>query len=252
MLFQEERSLNSMKSILRSIGKAALRILAILLVIAVLIAAYFSYKGYRMYQDAVREAPVSELGRTIRDNGHYVRYRELPDIYIDAVISAEDKRFFTHPGIDPIAIGRAVWKDIISLSFVEGGSTITQQIAKNQLFTQEKKVERKFAEIFAALALEREYSKEQLFEIYVNTIYFGSGYYGIYEAAQGYYGKNPSELTDYEAIMLAGIPNAPSNYSPDASMELARKRMSLVLEKMVDCRKITEARANEILGNVNK
>jgi len=115
-----------------------------------------------------------------------------------------------------------------------------------------KFLKKEFAEIFAALALEREYSKEQLFEIYVNTIYFGSGYYGIYEAAQGYYGKNPSELTDYEAIMLAGIPNAPSNYSPDASMELARKRMSLVLEKMVNCRKITETRANEILGNANK
>ncbi len=241
-----------MKYILRVIGRTALRLLAILLVIATLTAAYFGYKGYQMYQDAVRETPITEIGRTIRDNGHYVQYKELPAIYTDAVISAEDKRFYTHPGIDPIAIGRAVWKDMISLSFVEGGSTITQQIAKNQLFTQEKKVERKFAEIFAALALEREYSKEELFELYVNTIYFGSGYYGIYEAAQGYYGKNPSELTDYEAIMLAGIPNAPSNYSPDTSMELARKRMSLVLDKMVDCDKITETRANEILGNITK
>lgn len=85
---------------------------------------------------------------------------------------------------------------------------------KNEYFTQEKTLERKFAEVFAAWDLEREYGKEEIFELYVNTIYFGSGYYGIREAAQGYFSKAPSELSDYEAIMLAGLPNAPSAYSP--------------------------------------
>lgn len=122
------------------------------------------------------------------------------------------------------------------MSFVEGGSTISQQLMKNEYFTQEKKLERKFAEIFAAWELEREYSKKEIFELYVNTIYFGSGYYGIHDAAEGYFGKEPSELTEYEAIMLAGLPNAPSAYSPDTNPELARQRMKQVLEKMVECR----------------
>lgn len=90
-------------------------------------------------------------------------------------------------------------------------------------------MERKFAEIFAAWEVEKQYDKEDIFELYVNTIYFGSGYYGIYEAAEGYFGKEPSELTEYEAVMLAGLPNAPSAYSPDTSPELAKQRMSQVL-----------------------
>ena len=236
-----------MKHILRLIGKITLRIISVILVLFILIGGFYSVKGYQMYQNAIKDTPISNIAGTICAEEHFTRYDELPSIYIDAVISTEDKRFLSHPGIDPLAIGRAVWTDITSLSFAEGGSTITQQIAKNQLFTQEKKVERKFAEIFAALALEREYSKEELFEIYVNTIYFGSGHYGIYDAAQGYFGKSPSELTDYEAVMLAGIPNAPSNYSPDVSMELAQKRMASVLEKMTDCEKITKEQADHIL-----
>jgi Membrane carboxypeptidase/penicillin-binding protein len=236
-----------MKRILRIIGKIALRLSAFLLLTAMVITVYYGVKGWQMYQKAIKDTPITKIGSSIRSKEHFTHYRELPEIYIDAVISAEDKRFFSHPGIDPVAIGRAVWKDITTLSFAEGGSTITQQIAKNELFTQEKKVERKFAEIFAAFALEKEYNKEEIFELYVNTIYFGSGYYGIHDAAEGYFKKSPSELTDYEAIMLAGIPNAPSNYSPDASMELARKRMSLVLEKMVHCNKITQKQADHIL-----
>lgn len=236
-----------MKQILRFAGKIILRLISVILVLIILITGFYSVKGYQMYHNAVKDTPISSIISTIQNREDFTRYDELPSIYIDAVISAEDKRFLSHPGIDPVAIGRAVWTDITTMSFAEGGSTITQQIAKNQLFTQEKKIERKFAEVFAALALEKEYSKEELFELYVNTIYFGSGYYGIHDAAQGYFGKSPSELTDYESVMLAGIPNAPSNYSPDASMELARKRMSSVLEKMINCEKMTKAQADHIL-----
>ena len=134
------------------------------------------------------------------------------------------------------------------MSFVEGGSTISQQLMKNEYFTQEKKLERKFAEIFAAWELEREYSKKEIFELYVNTIYFGSGYYGIHDAAEGYFGKEPSELTEYEAIMLAGLPNAPSAYSPDTNPELARQRMKQVLEKMVECEVLTQKEADAIFA----
>lgn len=235
-----------MKLILRSIRKIILRLFTVVLILLVLAGGYYGIRGYQMYRAAIKDTPVSAMADTIRAKEHFTSYEELPPIYIDAVISAEDKRFFSHPGIDPLAIGRAVYSDITSLSLAEGGSTITQQIAKNLLFTQEKRVERKFAEIFAAFALERAYTKEELFELYVNTIYFGSGYYGIYDASQGYFDKTPADLSDYEAVMLAGIPNAPSNYSPDASMELARKRMSSVLEKMKNCGRLTEKQADHI------
>ena len=145
-----------------------------------------------------------------------------------------------HCGIDPIAIGRAAWTDIKAMAFVEGGSTITQQLAKNLLFTQEKKIERKTAEIFAALALETNYSKNEIFELYANTSYFGGGYYGIHDASMGYFGKEPSELTDYECAMLAGIPKAPSVYSPNNSEELAAKRANQVLECMVKNKVISQ------------
>ena len=100
--------------------------------------------------------------------------------------------------------------------------------------------------MFAALAIEKQYNKEQIFEMYVNTIYFGSGHYGIGEAAQGYFGKTPLQLTDAEAVMLAGLPNAPSAYSPNSSPDLAVKRMQVVLKRMVQCKKLTQEQADAL------
>ena len=107
----------------------------------------------------------------------------------------EDSRFELHHGVDPVAIVRALWTDLRTRSLAEGGSTLTQQLAKNIYFTQEKHFARKAAELFAALDIEKHCSKQQIFEMYVNTIYFGSGCYGIAEAAEGYFGKTPAELT---------------------------------------------------------
>lgn len=236
-----------MKHLFRFIRNSIFSMLAFILVILLLAGGYFGVKGYNMYTKAIEERPITERIAAIQEQEHFIRYDELPSIYIDAVISAEDKRFESHCGIDPVSICRALWKDIRSLSLAEGGSTITQQIAKNLLFTQEKQVERKVAEVFAAFALEDEYSKEELFEIYVNTIYFGNGYYGIHDAAEGYFGKLPSDLTDYESVMLAGLPNAPSAYSLNANPDLAVKRMKVVLRRMVNCGKLTEGKADTIL-----
>lgn len=241
-----------MKSLLRFIRKTLILISALFLTAFLFMVVFFSIKGYTMYQNAVRETPITEIVDTVRSQENFTTYDELPSIYIDAVISAEDRRFESHFGIDLVAISRAAWTNIKTHSFKEGGSTITQQIAKNLLFTQEKRFDRKFAEVFAAFALEKEYSKEELFELYVNTIYFGSGYYGIYDAAQGYFGKLPSELTDYEAVMLAGIPNAPSIYSLDNHIDLAKKRLSVVLERMISCGKITDEEARAILKEADK
>lgn len=208
---------------------------------AAAVVTLFGVRGYRMYQNAIEEKSVEERVEEIRRDKDFIPYNQLPEFYIDAVISVEDHRFMNHCGIDPIAICRAVYNDIRAGSFKEGGSTITQQIAKNMLFTQEKKMERKAAEVFAALDIEKEYSKEEIFELYVNMVYFGSGHYGIGEAAEGYFEKQPSELTDYESAMLAGVPNAPSVYSPDVNAKLASRRAEQVLRSMVN---------NEVLSQI--
>ena len=218
----------------------------LLLCAGVTAVTFFGVKGYRMYQEALAQKSMEERVAEIRNDKDFITYDEMSEFYIDAVISVEDHRFMTHGGIDPFAICRAVFNDIKAGRFKEGGSTITQQIAKNMLFTQEKKMERKAAEVFAALDIEKLYSKEEIFELYVNTAYFGSGHYGIGEAAAGYFDKSPSELTDYESAMLAGVPNAPSAYSPDVNAELAARRAEQVLGSMVDNELITQTESEGI------
>lgn len=235
-----------MKTIIKGIFKILISLFSFLFVLLILGGIWFGYQGYNMYQEAVEKIPLDEKVESIRKTDGFTKYEELPDIYVKAVISVEDKRFWEHHGVDYLAIIRAAWNDLRTLSFAEGGSTITQQIMKNEYFTQEKKLERKFAEVFAAGDLEKEYSKKDIFELYVNTIYFGSGYYGIHDAAEGYYGKSPSELTKYEAVMLAGLPNAPSVYSPDKNPELAKQRMKQVLNKMVECGALSQTEADQI------
>lgn len=207
---------------------------------------YLCVKGCGMYWKAVQEESLTERVEAVRNSQDYVEYSELSDFFIDATLAVEDRRFKWHFGVDPIAICRALWTDIKAGSFVEGGSTITQQLAKNLLFTQEKKVERKIAEIIAALEMEFRYTKQEIFALYVNTAYFGSGHYGIRQASRGYFGKEPSELTEYEAAILAGVLNAPSAYSPDNHGDLAKQRAGQVLNKMVKYGIITRERADAI------
>lgn len=210
------------------------------------IGIFYGGKGFGMYREAITEKPLNERIMEVRAADNFTTFSELPQFYIKATISVEDHRFEKHFGIDPIAIGRAAWSDLKAGAFVEGGSTITQQLAKNLLFTQDKKMERKAAEVFATLKLETEYTKEEIFELYANTAYFGSGYYGIYQASMGYFQKEPFELTDYESAMLAGIPNAPAEYSPDSSQELSSQRVNQVLDSMVRHKIINQEEADQI------
>lgn len=237
-----------MKRIVHHISKWLSRLIAALLLLLLLAGNYYCFRGYQMYRDAVEEKSLEERVEEIRNMENFTVYSDLPEFYRKAVLSVEDHRFESHRGIDLLAIARAAWTDIRTLSFREGGSTITQQLAKNMLFTQEKRMERKAAEIFAALELEKRYTKEEIFELYVNSIYFGSGYYGIYQAAMGYFGKTPPELKEYECVLLAGVPGAPSVYSPDVSRELAAKRVAQVLDSMVEHKLLTRARADEIVS----
>ena len=227
--------------------KKFLKILMILLLIGLSIALLIIGNGYTMYKEAIEKEPLEEKVTEIRGKESYTEFSELPQMYVNAVISVEDKRFFKHGGIDIIAIGRATINDIKAMSYVEGGSTITQQLAKNMYFTQEKIMERKIAEVFMAWEIEANYSKEDIFELYVNSIYFGDGYYTVKEACEGYFNKEVSEMTDYECIMLAGIPNAPSVYAPTVNPELAKQRQRQVMDKMIENGYLTEEEASEIL-----
>ena len=228
--------------------KKFFKFLIILILLLTSLGLLIIGNGYNMYKEAIQEMPIQEKVEEIRQKENYTKLSELPQIYINAVISVEDHRFYEHNGIDVIAIGRAIINDIKAMSFVEGGSTITQQIAKNEYFTQEKKITRKVAEVFVAFELEKQYTKNEILELYINTIYFGNDYYNIKDAAKGYFGKSITNLSDSECIMLAGIPNAPSVYAPTQNPELAKQRQKQVAEKMVKYGYLTEEEKDKILG----
>jgi len=162
-----------------------------------------------------------------------VPLQQVPIALQQAVISVEDSRFYSHIGIDIEGILRASLVNIQKGSIVEGGSTITQQLVKNLFLSQEQTVTRKLEEAFLSLDMELQYSKEEILEMYLNTIFFGSGSYGIQDAARNYFAKAPSELTLSESALLAGLPNAPSLYSPYVNMTAAKQRQALVLNAMV-------------------
>ena len=210
------------------------RLIIIILIIAAFLAGSVYHEARQVYKQVVADAPIEEKVAQIQSIEHYTPYSQLPKTYVEAVIAAEDKRFETHKGYDLLSVGRAVWNNIKSGNLQEGGSTITQQLARNMYFEQDKKISRKLAEIFVAREIEKLYDKDEIFELYVNSIYFGSGYYNIYDASMGYFGKKPSQLSDYEATMLAGIPNALSVYSPDVNPDLAEQRRQQVISCMVD------------------
>lgn len=209
------------------------RILALILLSILCVGGYFGYKGYERYEDALDKAGIEQKVEEIRSNPSYTELENLPQVYLDAVIAVEDKRFYSHPGIDLISIGRAVKNDIQAGELVEGGSTITQQLAKNLYFNQEQSAVRKAAEGIMAVTLEMKYGKDEILELYVNSIYFGDGYYCVADASRGYFGKEPKDMNDYESTMLAGIPNAPSEYAPTVNLDLAESRQEKVLDCMV-------------------
>ena len=197
-------------------------------------------EGYGLYKNAVQEESLEAKVAEIRSQENFTSLEDLPETYVQAVVSVEDHRFYDHFGLDLIAIGRAVVNDIKAGRYVEGGSTITQQLAKNLYFSQEKTMNRKAAEVFLALELEQKYTKDEILELYVNRIYFGDGYYSVGEASEGYFGKPASEMNDYECTLLAGVPNAPSKYAQSKNLALAEKRQQKVISRMEACGYITE------------
>lgn len=170
--------------------------------------------------------------KSLKSSYTYTPYKDLGENTIKAFISVEDKRFFDHNGIDIIRLLKATIKNITTLSYKEGASTISQQLVKNTLLTNEKSIPRKIKEINLALRLEKEYSKEEIISMYLSAIYFGNGVYGISNAAQYYFNKTSSELSIEEAALLAGIIKAPTSYSPTRNIEKAKTRRNIVLKSM--------------------
>ena len=226
------------------------RIALAALILVVLVEVYFLARGFNLYREALEGTGLDEMAAAIRSSETYTPIDELPDLYLQAVVAVEDHRFYAHPGFDAIATGRALVNDLKAGAIVEGGSTITQQLAKNQYFTQEQTIERKVAEVFMALTIEQHFSKRAILELYVNSIYFGDGYEGIGSASRGYFDKAPSELDADECTLLAGIPNAQSVYALSQNPELARERQQEVLRKLVSYDYLDQGAAQHILGNV--
>lgn len=182
------------------------------------------------------------------ENRTIVSLNEIPKNLQNAFIAIEDNRFYDHFGIDIIGIGRAIVKNIASGGVSEGGSTITQQLAKNKFLTQEQTFSRKIKEIGIALKLESKYSKDEILEMYLNQIYFGRGAYGVETASRIYFGKDVKDLTLSECAMLAGIPRSPNYYSPANNLDASIKRRNEVLNQMVKYGYITEAEKNKAIN----
>jgi penicillin-binding protein 1A len=175
--------------------------------------------------------------------GEWLKYRDIPPVMVDAMVAVEDKRFRSHLGVDPIGIARSIKVRIDKGRFAQGGSTITQQLARNVFLTNNKTFGRKFREIILAFAMERKYSKDQILELYLNRVYFGGGAYGIDAASRKFFGHPATGLSLAESAIIAGLVKAPSNYSPTADAKAAIGRAGVVLTAMVDAGAISPGEA---------
>jgi penicillin-binding protein 1A len=186
------------------------------------------------------------LGHVNIEKGVYVPLARIPKFLKDALIATEDPRFYQHSGIDYRGIMRAALKDIIAVRLKQGGSTITQQLTKVVFLSPERKITRKIKEIILARRLEKELTKEEILELYLNKVYFGHGAYGVQMAAKTYFGKNASELNQAESALIAGLPKSPMVYSPYSDIDLTKLRQSQVLRRMVEEGYLTDDQSAKI------
>ncbi len=222
--------------------------------VALVVAVVVAMNSLPSYSELVRR---DDLGQMIRVRaadgstlvslgpsfGEWVRYDEIPEVMKDAMLAVEDRRYHMHPGVDPIGLARAVKVRVQRGHWAQGGSTITQQLARNIFLTNSRTFGRKVREAILALALERRFSKEQILELYLNRVYFGGGAYGIDAASRRFFGHSADTLSLSEAAIIAGLVKAPSNYSPTADAEAARGRAGVVIKLMLETGDITPAEA---------
>lgn len=226
----------------------------LLALVALIVAVGVAMSSLPSYQELIRR---DDLGQTIRVRaadgsvilssgpsfGNWLRYDEIPDIMKKAMVAVEDKRFRSHPGVDPIGTARAFKVRIEKGRWTQGGSTVTQQLARNIFLTNSRTFGRKVREAVLALALERRFSKDQILELYLNRVYFGGGAYGIDAASRKFFGHDAKRLSLSEAAIIAGLVKAPSNYAPSADAEAARSRAGVVIRLMQENGDISAADA---------
>ena len=196
--------------------KITRRLLLIVLMIAIVFTVPIVFTGYQMYKAAVEEVSIASKVAEIKNDGSYVNFDEISSNFLVQVVESEDRKFYDHFGINITSTARAFIKNFLAGAKLEGGSSITQQLAKNMYFSFEKRYERKVAELFVAFQLEKVYTKEEILELYCNIAYFGEGTYGIEEATLHYFGKEPFDMTDEEAAALVITLKSPNNYNPNA------------------------------------
>ena len=194
--------------------KIIFRLFVIIILIALIFCGFYSYQGYKVYQDVIEEKNIEQRVAELQNKEDYVKLDEIADVYVELVVESEDHRFYQHHGVDYIGLTRAMLTNLATWSYKEGGSTITQQLAKNLCLSFEKSLDRKFAEVFIAWQLERDYSKDEILEMYLNITYLGEGNYGIKAASNYYYNVEPSQLTKEQAEVLVRTLKSPSVYNP--------------------------------------
>lgn len=194
--------------------KLLFKMIIILLVIITGFCGYYGYLGYQIYQDKIQEQSLSERVNQLKSKEDYVTLDQISPIYKEAVLESEDRRFYKHGPVDYYGLARAMFINITTFSFKEGGSTITQQLAKNLCLSFKKDLSRKFAEVFIAKDLEDHYSKDEILEMYLNITYLGEGNYGIQAASQYYYHIDAIDLNKQQSDILVKTLKRPSVYNP--------------------------------------
>src|SRR5918998_1050707 len=240
---------STFKTVAKGLAYAAVvGLLALIVAVAVATAYLPSYSELTKRSDLgqmirVRAANGQTLVSLGPSFGKWLLYDQIPAEMRAAMIAIEDKRFRSHIGVDPIGIARSVKVRVEVGHWRQGGSTITQQLARNIFLTNTRTFGRKLKEMVLALAIERKFSKNQILELYLNRVYFGGGAYGIDAASRRFFGHSAQDLTLSEAAIIAGLVKAPSNYSPTADAEAAKSRAGVVIELMRENETITAAQA---------
>lgn len=206
------------------------RLIRFIVILGLVFGTFFAFQVITFDPSNTQYTLGPELLEQVRSQTpNYVALKELPEHFYTALVAVEDKRFYRHYGFDLISITKALQRNLVEKSYAAGGSTITQQLAKNLFYTQEKRLSRKIYELWTAIQLERLFSKDEILEMYINIIYYGQDAYGVAQAARVYFDKPASQLTLEESALLVGILPAPSVYNPIVNPDLAKERQNNVL-----------------------
>ncbi len=228
------------------------RLLILIMFVAIVFAGKFTIVGYLNYSYVMNDIGLEKTVEEVMNKSTYVGVDEISDTFLEAVISTEDKRFYQHAGIDYISIGRAVLIDIKEMSFKTGGSTITQQLAKNLFLSFDKTLDRKITEYFLAQKIEELYDKDTIIALYVNVINYGDGCFGVSDASYHYFDKSPLDLEISESVLLAGLPQSPANLSLTKYYDRAVVRSEVVLQSMVNNDILNENEAIQIIAIIKE